>query len=203
MTAAAPFPAPGVVVTSGNEADIADADADTPRRLYDEIEAELGPVSVLVQRLRWLHGVTADVVYPPVTETGWITDEVRSFEANDFEHHQIADPAEVPEVNGWLCADAGRIVTGNIIRLRQPGSGRRDSIQEHRAARIRAGALCSSQAGAERYPVGARPLLGRRRPGGLTIRIAGSHSLAIRSGQIASPRPSLGLARDSLCSNKA
>jgi 3-oxoacyl-[acyl-carrier protein] reductase len=63
-------------------------------------------------------GVTANVVYPPVTDTGWITPEVREFVAKDFDHHHIAEPAEVAEVIGWLCAEAGRIVTGNIIRLR-------------------------------------------------------------------------------------
>ncbi|MFV0259374.1 MAG: SDR family NAD(P)-dependent oxidoreductase [Acidimicrobiales bacterium] len=63
-------------------------------------------------------GVTANVVYPPVTDTGWITPDVREFVAQDFDHHHIAEPAEVAEVIGWLCAEAGRIVTGNIIRLR-------------------------------------------------------------------------------------
>ncbi|MGA9276903.1 SDR family NAD(P)-dependent oxidoreductase [Ilumatobacter sp.] len=63
-------------------------------------------------------GVTANVVYPPVTDTGWVTDEVRDFVHNDTEHHHVADPAEVAEVIAWLCSGAGRIVTGNIIRLR-------------------------------------------------------------------------------------
>ncbi|MCB1029038.1 MAG: SDR family oxidoreductase, partial [Microthrixaceae bacterium] len=63
-------------------------------------------------------GVTANVIYPPVTDTGWITDAVRDFVAGDHEHHHIADPAEVAEVIAWLCADAGRLVTGNVIRLR-------------------------------------------------------------------------------------
>jgi 3-oxoacyl-[acyl-carrier protein] reductase len=63
-------------------------------------------------------GVAANVVYPPVTDTGWITDEVRSFVARDFDHHHIADPTEVADVIAWLCTEAGRIVTGNIIRLR-------------------------------------------------------------------------------------
>lgn len=63
-------------------------------------------------------GVTANVVYPPVTDTGWITPDVREFVAKDFDHHHIAEPAEVAEVIGWLCGRAGRIVTGNIIRLR-------------------------------------------------------------------------------------
>ena len=63
-------------------------------------------------------GVTANLIYPPVTDTGWITDQVRQFVANDHEHHHIADPSEVAEVIAWLCAEAGRVVTGNVIRLR-------------------------------------------------------------------------------------
>jgi 3-oxoacyl-[acyl-carrier protein] reductase len=63
-------------------------------------------------------GVTANVVYPPVTDTGWVTDEVRRFVTGDHEHHHVAAPDEVADVVAWLCADAGRIVTGNVIRLR-------------------------------------------------------------------------------------
>lgn len=63
-------------------------------------------------------GVTANVVYPPVTDTGWITDEVRAFVAGDADHHHIAAPEEVADVIAWLCADAGRVVTGNVVRLR-------------------------------------------------------------------------------------
>lgn len=63
-------------------------------------------------------GVTANVVYPPVTDTGWITDAVRDFVAGDHDHHHVAEPEEVADVIAWLCADAGRVVTGNIIRLR-------------------------------------------------------------------------------------
>lgn len=63
-------------------------------------------------------GVCANVVYPPVTDTGWINDDVRAFVAGDHEHHHIASPREVADVIAWLCADAGRIVTGNIIRCR-------------------------------------------------------------------------------------
>lgn len=63
-------------------------------------------------------GVTANVVYPPVTDTGWITDEVRAFVAADHQHHHVAEPSEVGEVIAWLCTAAGRLVTGNILRLR-------------------------------------------------------------------------------------
>lgn len=63
-------------------------------------------------------GITANVVYPPVTDTGWITEEVRAFVEASSDHVHIAQPAEVAEVIGWLCSDAARLVTGNIIRLR-------------------------------------------------------------------------------------
>ncbi|MGK2949013.1 MAG: SDR family NAD(P)-dependent oxidoreductase [Acidimicrobiales bacterium] len=63
-------------------------------------------------------GVTANVLHPPVTDTGWITDEVRAFVAQSADHHHVAQPDEVAEVIGWLCTDAARLVTGNILRLR-------------------------------------------------------------------------------------
>ena len=63
-------------------------------------------------------GVTANVVHPPVTDTGWVTDEVRAFVAADREHHHVAAPDEVAEVVAWLCTPAARLVTGNVIRLR-------------------------------------------------------------------------------------
>src|SRR5690606_33970492 len=63
-------------------------------------------------------GVTANVVYPPVTDTGWITPEVWAFVASSSDHVHIAQPSEVAEVVGWLCTDAARLVTGNVVRLR-------------------------------------------------------------------------------------
>lgn len=63
-------------------------------------------------------GVSANVIHPPVTDTGWITDEVRAFVAGDHDLHHIATPDEVAATIAWLCADANHLVTGNIIRLR-------------------------------------------------------------------------------------
>lgn len=63
-------------------------------------------------------GVTANIVYPPVTDTGWITEEVRrSVEASD-ELMGVAQPEEVAGVIAWLVSDEARLVTGNVIRLR-------------------------------------------------------------------------------------
>jgi len=63
-------------------------------------------------------GITANVVYPPVTDTGWITDDVRRFVASSEDHVHVADPSDVAEVIAWLCTDAADLVTGNVIRLR-------------------------------------------------------------------------------------
>ena len=63
-------------------------------------------------------GITANVVYPPVTDTGWVTDDVRAFVAASSDHVHVASPDDVAEVIAWLCTDAARLVTGNIVRLR-------------------------------------------------------------------------------------
>ncbi len=64
------------------------------------------------------YGITANVVHPPVTDTGWITDDVRAFVAGDRDHTHVASPADVAEVVAWLCSDAARLVSANVIRLR-------------------------------------------------------------------------------------
>ena len=63
-------------------------------------------------------GITANVVHPPVTDTGWVTDAVRESVAASSELHHVAEPAEVAEVIAWLCSDAARLVTGNVLRMR-------------------------------------------------------------------------------------
>ena len=58
------------------------------------------------------HGVTANMVHPPVTDTGWVTDEVRTAVG------RVATPDGVAEVVEWLVSDAGSLVSGNVILLR-------------------------------------------------------------------------------------
>lgn len=64
------------------------------------------------------YGITANVVHPPVTDTGWVTDDVRAFVESSPEHHHVATPAEVAGVIAWLCSDAAGLVTGCTLRLR-------------------------------------------------------------------------------------
>jgi 3-oxoacyl-[acyl-carrier protein] reductase len=63
-------------------------------------------------------GVTANLVYPPVTDTGWVTDSVRAFVATSADHIHVATPADVARVVAWLCSDDAAMVTGNVIRMR-------------------------------------------------------------------------------------
>ena len=63
-------------------------------------------------------GITANVVHPPVTDTGWVTEEVRRFVQESTDHFNVAGPEEVADVIAWLASDHARLVTGNVVRLR-------------------------------------------------------------------------------------
>lgn len=63
-------------------------------------------------------GITANVVSPPVTDTGWVTDTVREYVAERETLIHVAEPDEVAEVIAWLCSDAARLITANVIHLR-------------------------------------------------------------------------------------
>ena len=62
-------------------------------------------------------GITANIVYPPVTDTGWVTDAVRQVVAAGADFCHVAEPHEVAEIIVWLCTDAARLVTGTVLRL--------------------------------------------------------------------------------------
>ena len=63
-------------------------------------------------------GVTANMVYPPVTDTGWITDQVREHVAHDPHLLHIAQPEDVAGVIAFLCSDHARFITANVLHLR-------------------------------------------------------------------------------------
>jgi 3-oxoacyl-[acyl-carrier protein] reductase len=63
-------------------------------------------------------GVTANIVHPPVTDTGWINDGVREFVARSHELTYVATPDEVAAVIGWLCTDEAKLVSGTVMALR-------------------------------------------------------------------------------------
>lgn len=63
-------------------------------------------------------GVTANIVYPPVTDTGWVTDGVRAHVERDPHLLHVVAPEDVAEVIAFLCSDHARLVTANVVHLR-------------------------------------------------------------------------------------
>jgi 3-oxoacyl-[acyl-carrier protein] reductase len=63
-------------------------------------------------------GVTANMVHPPVTDTGWVTSAVREEVAASAELIHVAAPEEVAGVIAWLASDEAALVTGNLLALR-------------------------------------------------------------------------------------
>jgi 3-oxoacyl-[acyl-carrier protein] reductase len=64
------------------------------------------------------YGITANIVYPPVTDTGWINDAVRVLVKSTNNLIHIAEPEEVAEVIAFLVSDSARLITANIVHLR-------------------------------------------------------------------------------------
>lgn len=64
------------------------------------------------------YGVTANMVHPPVTDTGWVTDAVREAVESSATLFHVASPDEVAAVIAYLASDAAALVTGNTITLR-------------------------------------------------------------------------------------
>jgi 3-oxoacyl-[acyl-carrier protein] reductase len=62
------------------------------------------------------YGVTANVVHPPVTDTGWVNPQTAA--AAQSTTGRIATPKQVAEVIAFLASDAAALITGNVIRLR-------------------------------------------------------------------------------------
>jgi 3-oxoacyl-[acyl-carrier protein] reductase len=64
------------------------------------------------------YGVTANMVHPPVTDTGWVSDAVRNLVADSPHMFHVATPEEVAEVIAYLASDAAALITANVITLR-------------------------------------------------------------------------------------
>ncbi len=64
------------------------------------------------------YGITANMVHPPVTDTGWVTDAVRAEVAASSTLIHIASPAQVAGVIAYLASAAADLITGNVITLR-------------------------------------------------------------------------------------
>jgi 3-oxoacyl-[acyl-carrier protein] reductase len=63
-------------------------------------------------------GITANIVRPPITDTGWVTPAVEAAVAESDDMFHIATPDEVTEVVCFLCSEAANLVTANVLQLR-------------------------------------------------------------------------------------
>lgn len=63
-------------------------------------------------------GITANVVHPPATETGWVNDAVRDAVARSAELIHIATPDDAAAVIAFLASEHARLITANTVRMR-------------------------------------------------------------------------------------
>jgi 3-oxoacyl-[acyl-carrier protein] reductase len=63
------------------------------------------------------YGVTANMVYPPVTDTGWVTPAVEQAATAASPLRHLAHPDDVAEVITLLASHQARYITGQVIRM--------------------------------------------------------------------------------------
>lgn len=63
------------------------------------------------------YGVTANMVCPPATDTGWINPSVEEAVRESGPLRRVARPEEVAEVIVFLASHQARRVTGQVIRM--------------------------------------------------------------------------------------
>src|SRR5690606_39273052 len=63
------------------------------------------------------YGITANMLRPPVTDTGWVTPAVEEAARTAGPLRHIARPEEVAEVIVFLASHQARYITGQIISM--------------------------------------------------------------------------------------
>jgi 3-oxoacyl-[acyl-carrier protein] reductase len=63
------------------------------------------------------YGVTANIVHPPVTDTGWVTPEIEQQSVASSPLRHIAQPGDVAEVICLVCSPQAGFITGNRIQV--------------------------------------------------------------------------------------
>ncbi len=64
------------------------------------------------------HGITANVLCPPATDTGWVTPEMAATFSSSGPLYHLAQPEEVAEVVVFLASHQARYITGEKITMR-------------------------------------------------------------------------------------
>jgi 3-oxoacyl-[acyl-carrier protein] reductase len=63
-------------------------------------------------------GVTANIVYPPVTDTGWVTEAIREGMKSRPDLIHVVGPEDVAAVIAFLSSEHARLITANVVHLR-------------------------------------------------------------------------------------
>lgn len=64
------------------------------------------------------YGITANVVYPPVTDTGWLTEQIRAEAIEQSPLRHVGEPEDVARIIALLCSEDASFLTGNVVRMR-------------------------------------------------------------------------------------
>lgn len=62
-------------------------------------------------------GITANLVYPPVTDTGWVTPQVMESALSGGPLRHVARPEEVAEVAVFLASHQARYLTAQVLHM--------------------------------------------------------------------------------------
>lgn len=60
-------------------------------------------------------GITANVINPGPTDTGWMSDELKSALIETIPSGRIGQPEDAARLVGWLASDDARWITGQVI----------------------------------------------------------------------------------------
>lgn len=63
-------------------------------------------------------GITANIVCPPVTDTGWVNEAVRENVQQSSHLIHVVEPEEVAAVIAFLASDFAELITANTVHLR-------------------------------------------------------------------------------------
>jgi 3-oxoacyl-[acyl-carrier protein] reductase len=63
-------------------------------------------------------GITVNAVDPGATDTGWMTDELKSRIVNEMGMGRVGQPEDAARLIAFLCSDAGGWITGQVLHSR-------------------------------------------------------------------------------------